>query len=197
MTTTIYLTRHGEVHNPKQIWYGRMPRFRLTDLGKKEIGETAKHLQKKSISAIYSSPLLRAKQTAEIIMQQLDIPKVKYTKDLLEIRSSLEGKTLEYMQSIHFDNYSEKYRKETDETMEEIAARIQSFFDMVHAKHAGEHVVAVTHGDTLMIALALAQHKPMITSSVRGNEYVHHGEVLEVTIDKAGILAVKSDFKPL
>jgi broad specificity phosphatase PhoE len=197
MKTTIYLTRHGEVHNPKQIWYGRMPRFGLTELGKKEIAQTAAFLQSKSIDKIYSSPLLRAKQTAEIIRQKLQLPKVHYTKSLLEIRSSFEGRSLTYVQSVHFDNFSEQYRQATDETMAEIAARIEAFFQTLHTNHKGKQIVAVSHGDILMIAQALIQKQPLVTASIRGKGYVQHGEVLEIIIEEGKEMIVHSVFKPM
>ena len=34
MTTTIYLLRHGEVHNPEGIIYGRLPGYRLNEVGR-------------------------------------------------------------------------------------------------------------------------------------------------------------------
>jgi broad specificity phosphatase PhoE len=197
MKTTIYLTRHGEVHNPKKVWYGRMPRFGLTELGKKEIAQTAAFLQSKSIDKIYASPLLRAKQTAEIIRQKLQLPNTHYTKSLLEIRSSFEGRSLTYVQSVHFDNFSEQYRQATDETLAEIAARIEAFFQKLHTNHKGKQIVAVSHGDILMIARALIQKQPLVTASIRGKGYVQHGEVLEIIIEDGKEMIVQSVFKPM
>lgn len=63
-TTTVHLVRHGEVHNPDRILYGRMPGFRLSDRGEQMAGLVADHLAGSDIALVRSSPLLRAQQTA-------------------------------------------------------------------------------------------------------------------------------------
>lgn len=67
MKTIIYFMRHGEVHNPDKILYGRLSRFRLSDVGKEGIHTIANELKEKGVDIIYSSPLLRARQTAGIV----------------------------------------------------------------------------------------------------------------------------------
>lgn len=36
MGTTVWLARHGEVHNPKQVFYGRLPRMGLSPAGRRQ-----------------------------------------------------------------------------------------------------------------------------------------------------------------
>src|SRR5947209_20583375 len=69
--TDIYVVRHAHVHNPHDILYGRLPRFRLSELGLEQARKVADFLSGRNIEAIYSSPLLRARQTAEMIAQSL------------------------------------------------------------------------------------------------------------------------------
>src|SRR5690625_995194 len=65
MTTTIvHLVRHGEVHNPERILYGRMPGYRLSSRGQQMAQCVADHLQDADVALVRSSPLLRAQQTA-------------------------------------------------------------------------------------------------------------------------------------
>ena len=61
--------RHGEVHNPRAIFYGRMPRFRLSEAGRRQAEAAADYLAGAPLAAIYTSPLLRARQTAAIIQR--------------------------------------------------------------------------------------------------------------------------------
>src|SRR5438874_3906508 len=66
-TTTLLLMRHAEVHNPEDILYGRLPRFGLSELGKQQAEVTARALAEEPISTFYTSPQLRARQTARIL----------------------------------------------------------------------------------------------------------------------------------
>ena len=55
--TTIYLMRHGHVHNPQNILYGRLPGFSLSEMGIGQAQAAGEWLADKPISAIYSSPM--------------------------------------------------------------------------------------------------------------------------------------------
>src|SRR5947207_15631849 len=87
----LYLTRHGKVHNPNHILYGRLPRFGLSEQGKKEAQELCLSFKNKNISALYTSPLLRARQTAEIIGNELGL-KPSINKNLIETDMLLQGR---------------------------------------------------------------------------------------------------------
>ena len=65
MTTTIHLVRHGEVHNPDDIYYGRIPGYRLSERGREQAAAAGKFLAKRRLAAIYASPQQRAQETAE------------------------------------------------------------------------------------------------------------------------------------
>ena len=88
--TTIYFVRHGEVHNPQGIFFGRYPRFRLSERGRSQAGQTAQFLKDTSIAAIYTSPLLRARQTAQIIGTHHHM-QATVSNRLIEIKSHLQG----------------------------------------------------------------------------------------------------------
>ena len=64
--------RHGEVKNPKDILYYNIPGYELSKLGKSQAEHSAKVLSKNfKIDQIISSPLLRARQTSEIVSKKL------------------------------------------------------------------------------------------------------------------------------
>ncbi|MQA08291.1 MAG: histidine phosphatase family protein [Pseudonocardiaceae bacterium] len=68
MTTTIvHLLRHGEVHNPGGVLYGRLPGFDLSARGKEQALTIAEYLARHDIGHVVASPLERAQQTAEPI----------------------------------------------------------------------------------------------------------------------------------
>ena len=62
--TTVHLLRHGEVHNPDRVLYGRLPGFGLSELGIAQAGLAADFLAQRPIGHLVSSPLERAQQTA-------------------------------------------------------------------------------------------------------------------------------------
>jgi broad specificity phosphatase PhoE len=64
MPTAISFVRHGEVYNPDNIFYGRLPGFRLSEKGNYQTGKAAETLNGSRLAAIFSSPPLRARQTA-------------------------------------------------------------------------------------------------------------------------------------
>jgi len=64
MRTTVHLLRHGEVHNPDKILYGRLAGFRLSELGHEMAQRAADALAHRDITVVTASPLERAQQTA-------------------------------------------------------------------------------------------------------------------------------------
>ncbi|MGH3824365.1 MAG: histidine phosphatase family protein, partial [Pseudonocardiaceae bacterium] len=65
--TLVHLLRHGEVHNPEQILYGRLPGFQLSDVGVRQAERVAAYLGNHDVVHVVTSPLLRAQQTAALI----------------------------------------------------------------------------------------------------------------------------------
>ena len=62
--TIVHLLRHGEVHNPGGVLYGRRDGFHLSDLGRQMAEKVATSIQDRDIVHMRSSPLERAQETA-------------------------------------------------------------------------------------------------------------------------------------
>lgn len=62
--TTVHLLRHGEVHNPGRVLYGRLDGFHLSELGRRMADLAAEHLADHDVVHVVSSPLERARETA-------------------------------------------------------------------------------------------------------------------------------------
>ncbi len=56
--------RHGEVHNPHGVLYGRRPGYHLSDLGKQMAAKVAESVKDRDITHLRVSPLERAQETA-------------------------------------------------------------------------------------------------------------------------------------
>jgi broad specificity phosphatase PhoE len=61
--TIVHLMRHGEVHNPRGVLYGRMDGFHLSDLGQQMAQRVADQLADRDIVHLRTSPLERARET--------------------------------------------------------------------------------------------------------------------------------------
>ena len=67
-STTIYFVRHGHVLNLDEVHYGRLPGFPLSEEGQRQALIASDKLRSDPIAAIFSSPQLRARETAQIII---------------------------------------------------------------------------------------------------------------------------------
>lgn len=68
-STTVHVVRHGEVHNPEGVLYGRLADFHLSDLGRHMAQVTADYLVGMDVVHVAASPLERAQETAGPIAQ--------------------------------------------------------------------------------------------------------------------------------
>jgi broad specificity phosphatase PhoE len=90
-TTVVHLMRHGEVHNPEGVLYGRLPGYRLSELGQQMAHRLAETLASRDIVDVAASPLERAQETATPITEALDL-KIRTDERLLEATNVFEGK---------------------------------------------------------------------------------------------------------
>ena len=86
----MHLLRHGEVHNPHRLLYGRMPGYHLSELGRRMADLAADHLGDHDITHLVSSPLERARETAAPIA---DAHGLEVTLDprVIEAENAFEG----------------------------------------------------------------------------------------------------------
>ena len=157
--TRISFVRHGEVHNPEGIFYGRLPGFGLSDHGRCEAQAAARALSRQRIAAVYASPLLRALETARAIHALCgDIP-LDISPALSEVYCPYDGQPRPVLDAIGWDVYAgtgPPYEQPAD-----LVARTLRFVAQVRAAHPGRHVVAVTHGDVVAFTLLWAAGWPV------------------------------------
>lgn len=152
--TIIYFLRHGEVENPKKILYGRLPGFGLSVNGKKRITEVAQELKNKNINYLYNSPLRRARETVEILTHFLKL-KPKISRLLIETKDIHAGISLEiFKRDIQPNLYDDRYVQEGQESIDSQAGRMMHFVKNVQKEYAGKIILAVSHGDPIMILKA-------------------------------------------
>ena len=95
-TTTVHLLRHGEVHNPGGVLYGRMDGFALSERGRTMAERLAAHLSDPGngydVVPLAASPLQRAQETAAPIAAALGLTVVEDPR-LVEAANHFEGTT--------------------------------------------------------------------------------------------------------
>jgi len=92
VATTIHLLRHGEVHNPTGVLYGRLPGYGLSARGRHMAERIASHVADRDITAVVASPLQRAQETAAPIAAALGL-EITSDERLLEAENQFEGLT--------------------------------------------------------------------------------------------------------
>ncbi|HEX2172217.1 MAG TPA: histidine phosphatase family protein, partial [Dehalococcoidia bacterium] len=89
--TYVLLVRHADVHNPNQVLYGRLPRYRLSEQGIGEAERLARFLSGVRLAAIYSSPQLRARQTAQYVAAHHPEVRPKVSQLIAEVLTGWQG----------------------------------------------------------------------------------------------------------
>lgn len=188
--TTIYLVRHGEVHNPQQVLYGRLPGFGLSKRGQEQARTLGLKLHGKKISKIYASPLERAQETAKLAGEVFGISEVVSDMRLLEVDMPFAGISMRKFMAMG-NTYKEKFFAQGMERPETMAARMQAFLQDILKLHQGQKILAVSHGDPITAAFAkltgipligetFDEHLPMHTHGVQF-EFDNHGKVRAAT----------------
>jgi len=158
---SIIFLRHGQAkNNTERILAGRTPGVPLTEEGVDQAEKAAIFLEEMNISAIYSSPIERAKNTAEIVGKHNSID-VRIDDRLIELdMGKFTGKPYDEIFSTHGNVFMKFYRGELEiahngvETFEEVKKRIRGMVDHVIDNHPDENVVLVTHMDPIKAMLS-------------------------------------------
>jgi broad specificity phosphatase PhoE len=147
--TTVTMVRHGEVHNPEKVLYGRLPAFQLSERGRRQAEVTAKFLRGRDVAAIIASPLERAVQTANPIAEWYGLP-VETDHRLIESSSVFQGRRVGQGPEILKHPYIWKhianpFRPSWGEAYVTVAARAVAAVEEASDAYPGREVVLVTH----------------------------------------------------
>jgi broad specificity phosphatase PhoE len=174
----IYLIRHGQTDANRQAIIQGRANNPLNFTGKKQARLTAQYLKEHQIEFDYcvSSPLLRAKETMNIIKDVLNLQIDTHIEaDLIEREfGELDGKKIpeNYFQMVH-NGLVEGI--ETDETIEK---RVRDFFNQFFKKHHHNRVLMVAHSH--VIKALLVQY----TSDFQYDTYLNNCSISRLTFDK-------------
>lgn len=190
---TVYFVRHGEYENPKGVQPFRVVGYPLSEKGKKQSEQIAKFLAGKNVEAVFSSPILRCHQTAEIIAKQLSKVSIAVDERLIEVGSPFtEMKDEEFNPKANDQSLYQIARQlEEGESAEAIVARMRSFLDEILEKYADKVVVAVSHGDPIMLLWCSLLGRNIY--SLRGNwpEYILQAGIYELSFERGELVSNK------
>ena len=157
----IIFLRHGQAkNNTDRVLAGRTEGIPLTDVGIKQAGHTAELLEHMNISAIYSSPIQRAKHTAEIVGKHNSVD-VTIDDRLIELdMGKFTGLPYHEIVNSHGNVFMKFYNGELEiahngvETFSEVKKRVLGIVEHVIEKHEDQNVVLVTHMDPIKAMLS-------------------------------------------
>jgi broad specificity phosphatase PhoE len=166
----LFIVRHGDTPaNEKGIEAGTLP-YTLTKKGKKDAKFIAKALSKIKIDAIYSSPILRAVETAKILAEPHDL-KVRTMEELTDakLKQRFVGKKGRHQILTDPSAFTE--------TNEQLLDRAAKAFEMIGKRSKG-NVIVVSHGDVITAML-----ENVVERKLKGERYyVVHPESASLCI---------------
>jgi len=188
---TVYFVRHGAYANPKSIVPGRLP-VELNDEGQQQLARIKDHLADKHIAKIFSSPVRRCVQSAEIMSDgSIDIV---YDLRLAETLTVAQGGEFK-------GGWVETFYSQVDklggESMLDVQARMIDFWNSLDFE-SGKNYVVCSHGDPLhLLHLYLTGDKRLLTpESEEGGEYQGKGSIRPVVVRSAADYDIQVFFRP-
>lgn len=147
--TVVHLVRHGEVHNPGGVLYGRKPGFHLSELGRQMAEKSAASLAARDVAHVVSSPLDRTRETAEAFALSHGL-EVTTDERVIESASKFEGepftrgaKTL--LEPSKWRYLWNPFRPSWGEPYAEIVDRMMAAVCEARDRAAGREAVVVSH----------------------------------------------------
>lgn len=166
MTTTIvHLIRHGEVHNPEKILYGRIPGFHLSERGQHQALLTARAFSGHDVKVLRGSPLQRVQETAAPFAEILKIP-LETDERLIEAGNRFEGLRTKGWRSqlwnpVRWPLMVNPTLPSWGEHYEDIADRMFAAIDDARRDALGHEAVLVSHQLPIVCVQRRAQGKSL------------------------------------
>lgn len=147
----VHLVRHGEVHNPDGVLYGRLPGYHLSDLGQRMATAAAASVKAdgRPVARIIASPLQRAQESARPFSELFGLP-IETDGRLIEPTNRFEGRTFEFGPQVILRPQSwpwvvNPFRPSWGEAYRSIADRMLAALDAAWSGTESGDVVLVSH----------------------------------------------------
>ena len=164
LRTTVHLLRHGEVHNPDKILYGRLPGFGLSADGLQMAHDAAEALRGHDVVSVVASPLQRAQETAGPIAAVFGLP-VQTDDRLIESTNYFEGsKPVEdgaWKQPRNWHVLRDPFTPSWGEPYAEIAGRMLAAATDARDGAEGHEAVLVSHQLPIWTVRRFVEGRPL------------------------------------
>ncbi|OMH26981.1 hypothetical protein BKD30_04350 [Tersicoccus phoenicis] len=170
---TVHLLRHGEVHNPAHVLYGRLDGYGLSELGRRMATTVAEYFGQRAadgaeVVVLKASPLLRAQQTAAPLGAALGLP-IATEGRIIEAENHFEGLRMtraELRKPKHWPflvnplrpSWGEPYRRQVARV---VAAVHTARAEAEAAGGAGAEAVMVSHQLPIWVTRLSAEQRPL------------------------------------
>ena len=160
--TVVHLLRHGEVHNPDHVLYGRLPGYHLSANGRMMAAAAADYFDGRPVAAIFASPLERAQETAQPVAERLGLPIITDDR-LIESGNVLEGKTVSLaslgLNPLNWRYLWNPFRPSWGEPYTQVVARVRKVVDRARDDSRGLEAVCVSHQLPIWVSRLAAEHR--------------------------------------
>lgn len=153
-STTVHLLRHGEVHNPEGVLYGRLTGYRLSERGQAMAERIAAHLsgeggERRDVVHVVASPLQRAQETAAPVAAAFGLT-VASDERFLEAENHFEGLTFgvgdgSLRRPSHWRHLWNPFRPSWGEPYRQQVARMLAGIADARVAAEGHEAVVVSH----------------------------------------------------
>jgi len=148
-TTVVHLMRHGEVHNPTGVLYGRLADYHLSDLGRQMAERVAEHVAGRDVVHLVSSPLERAQETMEPIAKTFGLTPA-IDERVIEAANLFEGKKFgvgdgALRKPSAWWLLRNPFKPSWGEPYTELVRRMRAAMETARQKAAGHEALIVSH----------------------------------------------------
>ena len=166
ISSTVHVLRHGEVHNPESILYGRQPGWRLSERGLAMAQAVADWSKELSLGAIHASPLERAQQTAAPIAKLHNL-EIRSDDRLIEAANIFEGKPFGVgdgvlRQPSAWRHLWNPWRPSWGEPYKEQIARMRAAIEHARLSAGVKDALVVSHQLPIWILRSSVEGRPML-----------------------------------
>jgi broad specificity phosphatase PhoE len=196
-TTVVHLLRHGEVHNPDGVLYGRLPGYHLSVTGRLMAAAAADFFEGRPVAAVFASPLERAQETARPVAERLGLDIVADDR-LIESGNVLEGKAVSLTRlAVNPENWRylwNPFRPSWGEPYRHVADRMRQVIDLAREAARGREAVLVSHQLPIWVSRLAAEHR-RLWHNPRTRQCAL-GSVTSLTFDSSGLTGVSYAVPP-
>ncbi|MBL0708133.1 MAG: histidine phosphatase family protein [Sulfurimonas sp.] len=158
----ITLLRHARVEEKYLNCYNGHIDIGLCKDGLLDAKDLAKHFKEKEFDSIYSSDLLRARETLSAF---IDSDAIIYTQELREkswgVHEGLSFEEICKQDSLKYENFGQWIEALDGESIEEFKTRVENFFFKTLASSKSKNVLVMTHSGVIKTFIALVEKIPL------------------------------------